>query len=96
MLRDYFRAYAFEGVADHLGIAAGATVAREPGLIPRRADTRLAVGPCPRPLIVEVAPVTVVVPCFNEAQALPYLANTLTLMEQELAGSLRAPIHFCR
>jgi polysaccharide deacetylase family protein (PEP-CTERM system associated) len=84
ILRDYFRTYAFEGVADHLGIAAGATVA---GPVTDSAawDTSLPPALVRSAAMVEVAPVTVVVPCFNEAQALPYLANTLTLMEHELA-----------
>ena len=83
MLRHYFRTYAFGGIADRLGIAAsiaspaaaavGATAAI--GLPPESLRPAAMVG---------VAPVSVVVPCFNEAQALPFLANTLTLVEREL------------
>jgi polysaccharide deacetylase family protein (PEP-CTERM system associated) len=77
MLRYYFGTYAFGGVADRLGIAAA----------PASAATA-AIGLPPDTLrpaaMVEVVPVSVVVPCFNEAQALPFLANTLTLVEREL------------
>ncbi len=79
MLRDYFATYAFEGIADRLELATAPLAARQVAPV----ETSRAF-PRPAP-VVEPAPVSVVVPCFNEAQALPYLANTLTLMQRELA-----------
>jgi polysaccharide deacetylase family protein (PEP-CTERM system associated) len=80
MLRDYFGAYAFEGIADHLAIASGAPA---PASAPIAAATVIPL-PLVRPAAVEITPVSVVVPCFNEEQVLPYLANSLALAEQEL------------
>jgi polysaccharide deacetylase family protein (PEP-CTERM system associated) len=79
MLREYLGAYAFEGIADRLEIARAAPAAPQP--VTRKP------GPTPARIapFAEPAPVTVVVPCFNEVQALPYLANTLTLMQHALA-----------
>jgi glycosyltransferase involved in cell wall biosynthesis len=83
MLRHYFGAYAFEGIADRLGIGADAQSAT-PASAPVAADTRLPPDLARPAAVVEVTPVSVVVPCFDEMQSLPYLANTLALMEQEL------------
>ena len=85
MLRDYFGTYAFAAIAHHLGIAAGAaaeaSITASP--VPHQASVPSAVRPA---ALIETEPVTVVVPCFNEAQALAYLANTLTQMEREIGA----------
>ena len=85
MLREYFGMYAFAGIAQHLGIAAGAAAAPSitASAVLEQASTQSAVRPA---ALVETEPVTVVAPCFNEVQALPYLANTLTQMEREIGA----------
>ena len=95
MLRDFFGTYAFAGIAQHLGIAAGAAAAASTtaSAATEQASTPSAVRPA---ALVETEPVTVVVPCFNEVQALAYLANTITLMEREIAARYRLAIRFCR
>jgi polysaccharide deacetylase family protein (PEP-CTERM system associated) len=78
MLREYLARYSFHGIADHLGIkqltsrwspdAIGPSLARHAG--PTDQSRR--------------AGVSIVVPCYNEEAALPYLANTLRELEQVL------------
>ncbi len=69
-LEDHLRRHAFGSIADHLGLAPEAIA--EPTL--RTAPSAAPLGIIPRPYRT---PVTIVVPCFNEEQVLPYLANTL-------------------
>jgi polysaccharide deacetylase family protein (PEP-CTERM system associated) len=81
-LRDCLAAYSFESVASHLGLAVGAVT-----LAPVSAPVVTGTGLPPdlRPAARDqITAVSVVVPCYNESQALPYLARTLTLTEQEL------------
>ncbi len=78
MLREYLARYSFHGIADHLGIkqltsrwspdALGLGLARTAGLT----DQSSRPG------------VSIVVPCYNEEAALPYLANTLRELEEVL------------
>jgi polysaccharide deacetylase family protein (PEP-CTERM system associated) len=87
LLSDYFREFSFGGIADYLG--------RFPGLHALEAATPAARGlPTATAPHAETAvpaaarlPVSVVVPCYNEAASLGYLANTLHSVEAEL-GSL--------
>jgi polysaccharide deacetylase family protein (PEP-CTERM system associated) len=83
MLRHYFDRYAFESIANRLGVGvedlapAGGDAVRVAG--GARTTEAAAVA-------VTAQPVSVVVPCFNEEAALPYLANALAQVRQELAG----------
>lgn len=74
---EYLDRYRFSSIADHLGVS---TQLRGPLAAP-------AAPAFPVPILPARAgrqPVTVVVPCYNEERALPYLANTLSSVEQQL------------
>jgi polysaccharide deacetylase family protein (PEP-CTERM system associated) len=84
MLPDYFREYAFSGIANYLGLAqtpADPSRADRPPLLPERPPVRR------RPEPVRVGPrtpVTVVVPCYNEEKSLGYLARALGELDSRL------------
>lgn len=74
VLPEYFRKYRFGTIADYLRCGTG------PSTICERPSASVEVGrgaviPSRKP--PTRTPVTVVVPCYNERAALPYLANTL-------------------
>jgi polysaccharide deacetylase family protein (PEP-CTERM system associated) len=72
LLREYFERYSFGSIADYLGY----------NTMPSSLPTVAAI-PKPTPAIDagessnQRMPLTVVVPCYNERPALPYLSNTL-------------------
>ncbi len=89
VLKDYFRHYPFGSIADYLGLdrqletgaqASGgeAPVALE--VMPVRVQS-----PRHDPILTVSGPVSVIVPCFDEAPVLPYLARTLQQVEAALA-----------
>ena len=69
--------YECVAIADHLGLD------RRPALevVPKPDPVEVAVAPKVR---ANRTPITVVIPCYNEADTLPYLENTLTVLEREL------------
>jgi len=76
VLGEYLKKYKFGTIADYLGCDLRATALparplREDSGIVVHTSNASAGGRAPR------TPVTIVVPCFNERPALPYLANTL-------------------
>jgi glycosyl transferase family 2/uncharacterized protein DUF3473 len=80
VLDDYLRRYGFQGIADYLGI-------------PLEAPAPSALAPTPE-VLPEVAAdggqreaVTLVVPMFNEAQNVHYLARTLVAFRRELESA---------
>ncbi len=81
VLADYCTKYKFGGVADYLGIDTTPATTHQP---------RSVTAPVPV-VSVEIGrqaarvPVSIVVPCFNERPALPYLANTLESVTKLLA-----------
>ncbi|HET9726865.1 MAG TPA: DUF3473 domain-containing protein, partial [Gemmatimonadales bacterium] len=80
MLRHYFERYAFQSIADHLGVPVDATA---PAASPAggMAHGGLAVtAPA-----AATRPVTVVVPCYNEESSLAYLSNALAEVQRDLA-----------
>lgn len=83
VLRDYFREFAVGGIADYLGKLPVARALDQPLGIPEP-----AAAPAVELHSVQAArlPVSVVVPCYNEAASLPYLANTLRGVEAQLAA----------
>jgi polysaccharide deacetylase family protein (PEP-CTERM system associated) len=82
VLADYFTKYKFGSVAEYLGIDTTPAMAPEP----RSASVALPVAPAqPAPPQAARVPVSIVVPCFNERPALPYLANTLESVTKLLA-----------
>lgn len=80
VLADYFSKYKFGSIADYLGID---TTPDSP--------PALRAAPAPVALVESVShpaariPVSIVVPCFNERPALPYLSNTLESVSKLLA-----------
>ena len=82
MLRHYLDRYAFEGIADRLGIAREAPAIANPK--PAAAGNAALASAAPASAGTQA--VSVVVPCFNEEAALPYLANALAQVSRELAG----------
>jgi len=80
ILAHYLAHYRFTGIAEHLGLPL-APRATLPSLVRTAVATSpaAAAGAAPRP------GVTIVVPCYNEAASLPYLANTLKSVRASLA-----------
>lgn len=74
-LRAVLTRYRFTTIADHLGLEATALTPDAP---PAPVDVR-------RSSPARGRPVTIVAPCFNEAQTLAYLANTLAVLARRLA-----------
>lgn len=79
ILQENLALYKCTGIADHLGLKAELAPQTSPGT---------TAGP-----IVEIAqrpknltPVSIVVPCYNEQESLPYLAKTLASVENGLNG----------
>lgn len=76
-LEFYFQNYRFTSIADHLGL--NTALDR-----PRPTLMRLDEEPHAVALPPNRTPVTIVIPCFNEEQTLPYLRNTLDSVERHL------------
>jgi polysaccharide deacetylase family protein (PEP-CTERM system associated) len=82
VLDDYLSTYRFGSIAEYLGLRPEAVAPRPP----RATNLVDSLAPhIPRALGTPVTPVTIVVPCFNEAAALPYLANTLSSVARGFA-----------
>jgi glycosyltransferase involved in cell wall biosynthesis len=81
MLRHYFGRYAFDGIATRLGVAADDLAPAADAVRSTEATT-----PGLAPAGVAAQSFSIVVTCFNEESALPYLANTLAQLRQDLAG----------
>lgn len=102
VLEDYFNKYKFTGIAQYLGLdqparsvageSAQATAAELEARVERRRPlliTTPQVSPQTPALHASQAartPATIVIPCFNEELILPYLANTLKSVEENLAS----------
>lgn len=85
-LEEYFKTYRFVGIAKYLGLstvqdAVQASGAKPASEVYQRDELHLAPQDVPKlaisPPSPSKTPVSVVVPCFNEKLALPYLSNTL-------------------
>lgn len=86
-LRHYLSRYDFGGISDWLGVSVSDTA-------PSKAPAPLRVLPSRRaPALVPPArslprlAVSVVIPCYDEERALPYLANTLRRLEEALGSA---------
>ncbi len=90
VLGDYLARYRFAPVAEYLGLAGAPAAGRAPAAGPAAAGLTASRLTVPRPPAAEPAAaragVTLVVPCYNEELALPYLANTLDSVRDELGG----------
>jgi len=80
VLADYFSKYKFGSIADYLEID---TTPDTPPVARPVAAPVAAIEPVPTP--AARIPVSIVVPCFNERPALPYLSNTLESVSKLLA-----------
>jgi hypothetical protein len=89
LVRTYLRTYRFTSIANYFQLERPAAMA----------DPRAAVAPSHRAseptrddtlkVVQPPTAVTVVVPCYNEQQSLPYLANTLRSVMAEWSGRYR-------
>jgi polysaccharide deacetylase family protein (PEP-CTERM system associated) len=80
ILHENLALYENVGIADHLQIKQRYSESDRPTIAPD-AETVRNISNIPR-LKTEV---TVVIPCYNEQESLPYLANTLRSVEEQLA-----------
>jgi polysaccharide deacetylase family protein (PEP-CTERM system associated) len=90
VIKEYFRRYDFVCGAEFLGVK---EQVKSPEARPEtvQALEKIVVsGKTNRSL----TPVTIVIPCYNEEPTLPYLANTLRSVEQELSGKYAANFIF--
>jgi hypothetical protein len=82
LLDRLFATYRFESIADHLAMQRAIPLpgapAREPGL---SAVAKAIASPR---TVAGLPPVTIVIPVFNEELAIPYLANTLAELREDL------------
>lgn len=90
ILHENLALYENVGIADHLGIKSEApALAGGYTSFSTRVQlsaTATADGTDPVTADATDTPVTVVIPCYNEQEALPYLANTLRSVESKLAS----------
>ena len=89
-LRYYLKRYPFESVRDHLQLRAEPAKEQTRQAVSAHSNAGAAVSaqpilPIQAPGGIRV-PVTLVMPCFNEEQVLPYLANTLKRLASDFAA----------
>ncbi len=77
ILHENLALYKCTGIADHLGIEPQAV---ETSIDPSAIEVRTSFDKA------TLTPVSIVVPCYNEQESLPYLAKTLASVENELNG----------
>ncbi len=75
VLKEYIKRYDFVGGAEFLGVEAQSSKLQVPSP-PAEVQT---------PNFKSQTPITIVIPCYNEEAALPYLANTLRSVEKNLS-----------
>lgn len=107
VLEEYFARYRFAPVGEYLALnerpysVCGGEAEAEarpyevaPPPAGRRHPARAVTSEASRDAAPGRTPVTVVVPCFNEELALPYLANTLRSVEASLSGDYQMSFVF--
>lgn len=77
IIRETLQKYDFTGAADFLGLE---VESRESRVESRISEIR-------RPKTEDQKPISIIIPCYNEAETLPYLANTLRSLESELSDN---------
>lgn len=80
VIRENLRRYQFSSVAAYLGINDQPVL---PESIRYKSDKKFEIRD-PHPSSDSHLPVSIVIPCYNECEALPYLANTLRGVEMKL------------
>ena len=78
ILHENLALYKCIGIADHLGLSRETHVSVEP--VARHADPLTVNGAS----AADLTPVSIVIPCYNEQESLPYLAKTLASVEAGL------------
>ncbi|MEO8562657.1 MAG: DUF3473 domain-containing protein [bacterium] len=86
-LRHYFGRYSFSGISDWLGIPLSEAPAPRAPTPLRVLSGRRAPALVPAARSLPRLAVSVVIPCYNEERALPYLANTLRRLEEALGSA---------
>ncbi len=81
IINENLRLYEFCSIAEYLGLKS------EPGIEAGNHHKKEGIAVRRQPETKETKPVTVTIPCFNEAETLPYLSNTLRNVESELIRS---------
>ena len=84
VLKEYLRKYDFVGGAEFLGIK---VESRKPGV---ESPIKVAQSTIQTPQ----SAITVVIPCYNEEESLPYLANTLRSVEEKLSRNYKPEFIF--
>ncbi len=85
ILNENLELYDCTGVANHLGLKSEPPAVAG-GLMPSVKSPVANIQP-PATAGGSDKPITIVIPCYNEQEALPYLANTLRSVENELADA---------
>jgi hypothetical protein len=87
IIRYYLDHYRFIGIADYLGLPHTGVVSERSQPRPEASADERETSAERRPVTLAASkqPVSIVVPCFNEALILPYLANTLKSVETALS-----------
>ena len=87
IIRYYLGHYRFIGIADYLGLPHTGVVSERSQPRPEASADERETSAERRPVTLAASkqPVSIVVPCFNEALILPYLANTLKSVETALS-----------
>jgi polysaccharide deacetylase family protein (PEP-CTERM system associated) len=88
LVRGYLERYRFTSVAEYFELAPHAPLVEPSAAVAVEAPTIATRRTGPRPADA-LTGVTVVVPCYNEQQSLPYLANTLRSVVAEWADRYR-------
>jgi polysaccharide deacetylase family protein (PEP-CTERM system associated) len=89
ILRHYFARHSCSGIGDYLGIESAPRPVRASAPVVRRSTPILEMTVPPPAPAADGAPrsgVALVVPCYNEQNSLPYLANTLAGVERTLGS----------
>ncbi|KXK00900.1 MAG: glycosyl transferase family protein [Acidobacteria bacterium OLB17] len=80
ILRENLSAYDCVSIADHLGLG-------ERSLRAEQAEAAEEISVVPATRTRDLTPITIGIPCYNETEALPYLANTLRSVERTLTDA---------
>ncbi len=88
VMKEYLRKYDFVGGAEFLGIQDEIKVLSFKSQVPSPIETSAN-------QTSNIAnPITIVIPCYNEEEALPYLANTLRSVEEKLSRNYKPEFIF--
>ena len=80
IIRENLQKYDFSSAAEYLDLKDELTISRQPSAVSRQPISAIQ-----RPKTKAQTPISIVIPCYNEEAALPYLANTLRSVEAKLS-----------